>query len=387
MMNGVKTTYTKDIDDLIYLLSCSLLGTTPDIERVNEMDLNYLYQLASFHSLVAMISFSLERAIPLPTQFEQDKKKAMRKLALFDIERKKIFQRMDEEKIWHMSLKGSVLKDDYPKFGMREMVDNDILCDSGRMADVKAIMEELGYHCMEYEKRVDDAYAKSPLYFEMHRNLFEKREIESLYNYYKDIQAKLIPLNDDKLELCFSDEDFYVYMVAHDYKHYGFGGIGLRSLLDLFVFLRKRKDILDWEYISKELGCLGLSEFEQSHRGLAYAAFADKSLTEEEKESLLYYVTSGTHGTKDQSLANRLSKAMSDDDSASSKRHYLKRRIFLSGDDLKNRYPFFYQHKWLVPALHIYRLSKAVFVKPRTVMHEYKKVKGYENTQPTEEHD
>ena len=55
MMNGVKTTYTKDIDDLIYLLSCSLLGTTPDIERVNEMDLNYLYQLASFHSLVAKL--------------------------------------------------------------------------------------------------------------------------------------------------------------------------------------------------------------------------------------------------------------------------------------------------------------------------------------------
>ena len=160
MMNGVKTTYTKDIDDLIYLLSCSLLGTTPDIERVNEMDLNYLYQLASFHSLVAMISFSLERAIPLPTQFEQDKKKAMRKLALFDIERKKIFQRMDEEKIWHMSLKGSVLKDDYPKFGMREMVDNDILCDSGRMADVKAIMEELTYLIPELLQLVDEGKMK-----------------------------------------------------------------------------------------------------------------------------------------------------------------------------------------------------------------------------------
>ena len=385
MMNGVKSTYTKDIDDLICLLSCSLFGTTPDLQRVNEMDLNYLYQLASFHSLVAMISFSLERAIPLPAQFEQDKKKAMRKLALFDIERKKIFQRMDEEKIWHMSLKGSVLKDDYPKFGMREMADNDILCDSGRMADVKTIMQELGYHCVEFDKRVDDSYAKSPLYFEMHRYLFDEREIKTFYEYYKGIRAKLIPLNNDELELRLSDEDFYVYMVAHDYKHYTLGGTGLRSLVDLFVFLRKRKDILDWKYINKELKNLDLHEFEQRHKELSYIVFSGNHLTETDKENLLYYVTSGTHGTAEHTFANRLSSALSGDDSIASKRHYLKRRLFLSGDDLKDKYPFFYQHKWLVPALHIYRLSKAVFVKQKTVMHEYKKVKEYENSKPSKE--
>ena len=160
----------------------------------------------------------------------------------------------------------------------------------------------------------------------------------------------MIPLDADSLEYCFSQEDFYNYMIAHDYKHYSLGGTGLRSLLDLFVFLKKRKKALDWEYTNKELERLGLAEFEHRHKKLANTVFTGNHLTETDKENLLYYVTSGTYGTKEQSLDNRLSSALSDDDSSTSKRRYLKHRVFLSGDDLKNRYPFFYQHKWLYKA-------------------------------------
>jgi hypothetical protein len=37
-----------------------------------------------------------------------------------------------------------------------------------------------------------------------------------------------------------SDEDFYVYLVAHEYKHFVACGTGLRSLLDAFVWLRAK---------------------------------------------------------------------------------------------------------------------------------------------------
>ena len=156
-------------------------------KRVDNMDLDAAYRLASFHSVISLTAFALEETIDLPTVFEQAKKKAIRKVALFDIERSRVYAQLSKEKIWHMSLKGIILKDYYPKFGMREMSDNDILCDDSRMEDVKRIMESLGFQCTVYEERVDDTYTKSPLVFEMHRFLFDKRESEVFYSYYKDL--------------------------------------------------------------------------------------------------------------------------------------------------------------------------------------------------------
>lgn len=202
------------------------------------MNMESLYQLTTAHSLTAMVSFSLEKVIELPRDFDQQKKKVIRKLALFDVEREKLFRQLDNAEIWYMPLKGVVLKDYYPRYGMREMSDNDILCDVERMSDVKRIMESQGFQCTEYGKRVDDIYFKFPLTFEMHRYLFDKNELESLYSYFKNIKEKLLLVDDSRYEYRFTPEDLYVYLTAHEYKHFIHGGTGIRSLLDTYVFLK-----------------------------------------------------------------------------------------------------------------------------------------------------
>lgn len=372
------TPYTKEIDDLIYLLSCAVNETKTDAERVKKMDLDAVYHLALFHSVVSLTAFALGEVIELPEAFEQAKKKAIRKIALFDIERSRIYTQLDKEKIWHMSLKGIILKDYYPKFGMREMSDNDILCDDGCMEDVRRIMEGFGFQCTLYEERVDDAYTKSPLVFEMHRFLFDERESDAFYLYYKGIKEKLLQNPKNEYEYHFTPEDFYVYMVAHEYKHYVLGGMGLRSLLDIYLYLRRWNNELDWQYITRELERINIKEYEQKTRTLANAVFSGAPISEPERENLMYYVSSGTFGTSEHALTNRIAKDLTGDDSEQSKRKYLKTRLFLPREAIKNRYPFFYKHKFLIPVLHLYRLMKAVFVKPKKVLHEYKSVKEFD---------
>ncbi len=369
--------YTKEIDDLIYLLSCAVNETKPDSKRVDNMDLDAAYRLASFHSVISLTAFALEETIDLPTVFEQAKKKAIRKVALFDIERSRVYAQLSKEKIWHMSLKGIILKDYYPKFGMREMSDNDILCDDSRMEDVKRIMESLGFQCTVYEERVDDTYTKSPLVFEMHRFLFDKRESEVFYSYYKDIKEKLLQDVKNKHEFHFTPEDFYVYMVAHEYKHYILGGTGLRSLLDIYVYLKRWNNELNWQYITCELDKLGIKEYERKTRTLANAVFSGSTLGEEDREELLYYVTSGTFGTTERKKTNQLAKNLSGDDSKQSKQQYIKNRLFLPMDVIKKQYPFFYHHKYLLPLLSVYRLFKATFIKPKEVWAEYRRVNRF----------
>lgn len=369
--------YTKEIDDLIYLLSCAVNETKPDSKRVDNMDLDAVYRLASFHSVISLTAFALEETIDLPTVFEQAKKKAIRKVALFDIERSRIYTQLDKKKIWHMSLKGIILKDYYPKFGMREMSDNDILCDDSHMADVKRIMENLGFQCTVYDERVDDTYTKSPVAFEIHRFLFDERESESFYLYYKNIKEKLLQDNKDEYEFHFTPEDFYVYMVAHEYKHYISGGTGLRSLLDIYVYLNRWNRELDWQYIICELDRLNIKEYERKTRTLANAVFSGASLGDEDREVLLYYVTSGTFGTTERKKNNQLAKNLSGDDSKQSKQQYLKARLFLPMETIQKQYPFFYHHKILLPCLYLYRLFKAMFVKPKEIWLEYRRVKHF----------
>lgn len=237
--------YTKEIDDLIYLLSCAVNQTKPDSERVNSMQLELIYRWAQLHSVIALTAFALEKVIELPENFEQAKKKSIRRLALFDIERGRIYAQLNKEKIWHMSLKGIILKEYYPAFGLREMSDNDILCDADRMDDIKRIMEALGFQCTVYGERVDDTYVKALVSFEMHRNLFDERESALFHTYYKDIKSRLLPDEKADYEYSFTPEDFYLYMIAHEYKHYILGGTGLRSLLDIYVYLKQWKDKLD----------------------------------------------------------------------------------------------------------------------------------------------
>lgn len=187
----------------------------------------------------------------------------------------------------------------------------------------------------------------------------------------------MILVRADGFEYSFSSEDFYIFMLAHEYKHYTLSGTGLRSLVDTFVFLRKWNETLNWDYIFTELETLGLSGFEKQNRELAYSLFFGRQLSDSKKDMLMYFMTSGTFGTEERYMDYVISSKLSGDDSSKSKWRYLKSRILISGEDLQKFYPFFAKHTWLIPFLQIHRLFIAIFLKPRTVFREYQRIKQF----------
>ena len=270
--NELKTTL-----DLSYLLSCAVNEQAPDRQRVAEMDLSKISNAARRHSVSVLVCTALESCgITIPA-LKIIKCKALRNLALFEKERSNVLRALEEHSVWYLPLKGIILKDYYPAFGMREMNDNDILCDDSRMDDVKSAMEGLGYTCEQYQEDKHDVYTKPPvLAFEMHRTLFDKHDhaIDDLYEYYADVKERLIRADDSAFVYRFSNEDFYIFMLSHEYKHSVHSGTGMRSLLDLYVFLKKYAESLNWYYIGEELDKIGLSEFERiSHCSILFFYF------------------------------------------------------------------------------------------------------------------
>lgn len=355
-------------NDMLYLSLCALNNKKPDAKRVEEMDLDILYKSCKAHNITALVCYALEMVITPPANWLEEKGKAIRKNLLFDIERQKITSFMDKNDIKNLPLKGILLKEYYPKAGMRQMSDNDIYFDKAFREQLKEFMLSIGYELVSYDN-YHDVYEKQPIYnFEMHHSLFEKSSKNPLYKYYSDIDKRLIK-DDTSNSYHFRDEDFYIYIIAHEYKHYSTYGTGIRSLLDCYILLNRFENKLDWNYIKLETDKLSLTKFEESQRLLCKKLFNyldTVDFTIEEVKMLNYFVSGGVYGNLKTSVVNQLTGEIGESDrkiTFSMKAKYIFQRLFPPMEFYKLYHPFFYRHKYLLPICFFYRIFKLLFKK------------------------
>ena len=196
------------------------------------------------------------------------------------------------------------------------------------------------------------------------------------YEYFKDIQERLLPADGSAYCRKMTDEDFYLFILAHTCKHYSRGGTGLRSLLDVYMFLCAHPD-LDRAYLNAELDKLELTGFEEKLRRLSQKVFTSGTLDKYEQNDLAYLISSGSAGTCENQEYNQMAIDLGGDDSKASKRRLLKSRFFISGEALEKNYPFFAKHKALYPLLLLYRPVKGAVTHPKGILAEYKKIKNF----------
>ncbi len=293
----------KYTDAVIRLCAHVVRGELPDAEWVRGLDLELLYKFANRHMLTGIVAYALESVRIKDVCFTQAKGKAIRKVATMDMEMGRIFAEFDRAGIWHVPLKGSVIKDFYPEVGMRQMSDHDILIDVDKAGEARRIMEALSFETVVFDVYVHDTYHKEPVCnFELHRKLFSASFDKRIAEYYENVRDRLIRDEEGGFGYHFSPEDFYVYVTAHEYKHYSGNGTGLRSLLDTYVFLRHYEKDLDWDYMAGELKKLGLEGFEGTARGLSVKLFEGKELSEKEQEMLEEIMGSGVYGSLEKGI-------------------------------------------------------------------------------------
>lgn len=376
----------KNNEHLIYLISCALCGIKANEDVLGEMDLAMLFPLAWNHAVSAMVCMSLEKTetfrqaeSTIKKQWLEAKNKAVRKNMLLDAERQILLDKMEKAEIWHMPLKGSILKDWYPCYGMREMADNDILFDEMKRAQVKELFVNAGYSIEAYNKGNHDVYQKLPvLNFEMHVSLFNESVVKDFAEKYKDIKERLLPDEDKNFRFHFRQEDFYVFVLAHAYKHYSHSGTGIRTLADIYVMNRKIGQSMDWNYVDRELKKLGIQKYEQCSRVLADKIFgsgkplSELELSSEEQEMLLYYLGAGTYGNVANQVKNSLHDLQANEEEITfyTKLRYFRSRVFPGREFCKEAYPIVYQHPYLLPFFWVWRGVKCIYTNRKKVVKE-----------------
>ena len=384
-------TITRTSEQLLYLMACALQGVSAREEILADADLKQLLIMARKHSVASMVCMALEKTAVFAKADEATKKqwidaknKAIRKNMLLDAERKTILHELETQGIWYMPLKGSILKDWYPKPGMREMADNDILFDPSGREQVREIFQNRGYKTVSFGKLNHDVYEKAPIYnFEMHVSLFHGRYKE-LAEQYENVKELLLPVDGTAYQFAFTPEDFYVFALAHAHKHYSHSGTGVRTLADIYVMDRHLGDIMDRDEVEQKLTQLGIAEYEQHSRVLAEKLFsavrplAEIELTEDEKEMLLYYCDSTTYGTFDNRVNNRLHELQKNTEAITlrTKLKYCCVRLFPGREFCKLHYPFVYRHPWTLPFFWVWRIVDKGITHRRKVKQELKALKS-----------
>ncbi len=375
------------------LASLSLAGKKLEKIPYSDKDLEAVYEYVKISGISAITFMALENAVDAADEssfmFEWKKMRlnAMRRNLLFDQERSEITKFLEQNGIWYLPLKGSVIKEMYPNPEMREMNDNDILIDQNGRDQAKDFMLSRGYQVKPNDKGViddkgnSDEFIKDPFfYFELHKFLIEERYSPKQYDYFLSIKDRLIKDTDKEYGYHMSDEDFYLYMICHAHKHFSRNGMGIRFLVDEYVFLKEKGETLDNDYINEKIREFGLEQFDADLRKVSKMAFdedvecLEESLSDSEKALYDSCLGAGIFGNIETRWKNEAYEMSANSTDTITKKEYIKNRLFPDEKWYRIYHPFVYKHKIVKPFFTIYRLTVLAFRGRKNVKKEMDQV-------------
>ena len=389
----IKRENDKTTNIAMELASLSLAGKKLNQIPYSDKDLEAVYEYVKISGISAITFMALENAVDVVDEnsfmFEWKKMRlnAMRRNLLFDKERSEITNFLEQNGIWYLPLKGSVIKEMYPNPEMREMNDNDILIDQNGRDQAKDFMLSRGYQVKPNDKGVidnkgnSDEFIKDPFfYFELHKFLIEERYSPKQYDYFLSIKDRLIKDTDKEYGYHMSDEDFYLYMICHAHKHFSRNGMGIRFLMDEYVFLKEKGETLDNDYINEKIREFGLEQFDADLRKVSKMAFdedegcLEESLSDSEKALYDSCLGAGVFGNIETRWKNEAYEMNANSTDTITKKEYIKNRLFPDENWYRIYHPFVYKHKIVKPFFTIYRLTVLAFRGRKNVKKEMDQV-------------
>ena len=369
-----KEIFLNNVKKYIKLLGLYLNKKEDPSFALDKNELSFFIKLSKHHSLMAFLYQAINNVkanVPSEAlnELEHYYLANLRKSVLFDKERNELFNYLKEKQIEYLPLKGIIIKNYYLDPYTREFADNDILFDDKGSALIRDYFKSRQYTVELYKKSNHDVYIKKPFFnFEMHRALFFPNEdnaknVEYFKDYLNNSPKK------DEYEHYLTNENFYIYFLAHSYKHYHVSGCGIRTLIDIYLYLKNND--LDFDYINKELAKLDLLDFSNDIKSLSFKLFDDQELNDEEIEMLLFISSSGTYGTLEHSVSKGVKEK--------GKFGYMMKRIFPPYSFYKSAYPWAYYSFILIPIAWLCRFFRILFKNPKKATSELKMIKNHKD--------
>ena len=280
----------------------------------------------------------------------------------------KITGAFNENGIEYMPLKGILLKRIYPKPDMRSMSDIDILIKTEQYEKIKPLLLSMGYT----EKKESDhelPWRKRNIYVELHKRIISTYN-KDFYRYFGDGWKLGVP---DKNHPCgyeMRPEDTFVYLFTHFAKHYRSGGIGIKHMTDLWVYLKK--NTMNSDYIEEQLSALRLSEFYKNVLRTLKVWFAEAEPTEITDFITDVIFNSGSYGNHRDHIAGlMIRKQKTTGRTRGTRVSEIVKTVFLPYNYMREKYPVLNKVPVILPFMWIYRGVATVLFYPKKIKRFY----------------
>lgn len=367
------------------ILSAGIRGKAAD-KIYDNVDWDEVIDLANKHKVEGIIYLALRKSNLISKVGEKRINLLKQKAAITGIGQSRhisglsiVFNKIIEENIPVIVLKGLVVRDFYPQPDQRTMSDADILVHKDDVEKVKNLLIDMGYIFLEDHKashHIALVHHKYPV-VELHWNLFKRDGFSNeLEHYERLIWKRAIKVNVGETEvLSLSYEDLALHLCMHMAAHLASTGFGVRQLCDLVLLVEKKGEEIDWNSFIMKARMYGFEKFNLIMFLLCKELFYMEVPKELEVKSVnnKKYLSAlideifeaGVHGKKEMSnqFATQVAFNFEDKDSnpalGAIKRYF--RFIFPRIDDMSDKYSYAKKFKLLAPIAWIHHLFAGIF--------------------------
>ncbi len=339
---------------VLSLIKAALLDIEPDVPA--DFDYSVAYRLAELQQIVPLVYYGAlkdPRFDMDPTAnsfFDRTCRYLSHSTDQMDTV-KRICDAFEAEGITYVLLKGALLKALYPSAEMRVMGDADILIRLDEYEHIRRIMRSLGCFPAGESDHEYNWVTSTGLCIELHKRLIPSYN-EDYYAYYGDGWRLMLPPQSGTFAQEMSVEDTYIYLFTHFAKHYRDKGVGMKYVIDFYLYHRHHTD-MDLRYIRHELDHLNLLIFHENIMRMMDVWF-NGAETDEVVDFLTDKIFAdgafGRHELSVMSTGVKLAKK-----NKSVKKQARRNAIFPPYRSMKLRYPILKVLPFLLPLLWIVR--------------------------------
>ncbi len=333
-----------------------------------ELDWQRTLETARRHSVSNLLFYGIEK-LPAEQQPGKAVYQCLEQITLKEIMRsygqldaaEELLAEAEREGLYMLAVKGVNTKKYYPESDMRSMGDIDILYRDTQHEQVKTMMKKLGYEGFQEGRKHDHYYRKPYVGVELHRELVSA---ESEYGaYYSDIWDRVHSRKGCRYIHEMRIEDEYIFVIVHLVEHFKHGGVGIRFLMDIYVY--DHLEGMDWDYVEQELVKLKLWEFYRNVSVLAGRWFGEQEQPcSPEQEQLLrkleeYIIANGTYGLQKHAAALSVEEA--------GRGRFLLHVLFPSLKSMQTMFPWLKKYPVLLPVGWIWRGIRSILFRRRNI--------------------
>lgn len=354
----------KNVAAYVIRLTAATVNSQKAPENADNIPWQDIIDFAESQSVLNIVAYACETLDNKPDARTMKYLREFRKQRMIieaqqEIETCDAFDRLEQMGIRHMPLKGCVVKYLYPSPDMRTMGDTDILVDPEQMDEITQAFVADGF-AFYGDGDLHTNLKRGKAHFEFHRALVNT-SYKNLTAYFGSGFDRAVKCEGSQYRYKLSREDMYIFLLAHLAKHYRYGGTGIRTVLDLYVYRRAYPE-LDMNYIYAETAKIGLDRFQRKAEKIADDWFGGSFDGSFDSVSG-YIISGGTYGMKDRNIVNEMINNSEGKSITAGKIKSIFSMIFPNYELMSELFPVLKKYKFLLPLMWIARWFKSVFGK------------------------